>query len=110
MFSEFSGSGLSDEAEVLAILKACKLCESENCPSDVVVIIQSDSKSVVTWANGKGGVGNVKLMESILDIRECLLNCGSNVLVQYAPRSGNVVADLLAKFGTMSGMVQEVWI
>ncbi|KAK4857701.1 hypothetical protein QYF36_004675 [Acer negundo] len=31
------------------------------------------------------------------------------VLVQYVPRSGNVSADLLAKLGALSGLVQEAW-
>ncbi|KAK1582269.1 hypothetical protein Q3G72_013406 [Acer saccharum] len=110
MFSEFSGFGLSSDVGVSAILKACKLCESANCPFDVDIIIESDSKSTVSWVNGKGGVGNVKLMESILNIREFLHRFGARVLVQYVPRSGNVSADLLAKLGALSEMVQEVWV
>ncbi|KAK1563551.1 hypothetical protein Q3G72_029057 [Acer saccharum] len=47
-----------------------------------------------TWVKGPGGVGNVKLMESILDIREILFRNGSKVSVQFVPRNGNVLADL----------------
>ncbi|KAI9182680.1 hypothetical protein LWI28_027803 [Acer negundo] len=61
----------------------------------------------MSWVNGKGGVGNVKLMEYILDIRELLHRFRSKVSIQYVPRSGNVSTDLLAKCA-LSGLVQEV--
>ncbi|KAK3193398.1 hypothetical protein Dsin_024708 [Dipteronia sinensis] len=52
-----------------AILKACQLVDSTNCPTNLSIIIESDSKSVVAWANG---VGNVKYLDAILDIREIM--------------------------------------
>ncbi|KAK0571577.1 hypothetical protein LWI29_018330 [Acer saccharum] len=39
---------------------------------------------------------------------EFLHNFGSKVLVQYVPSSGNVLADLLAKLGALSGQLVEV--
>ncbi|KAK2653766.1 hypothetical protein Ddye_013622 [Dipteronia dyeriana] len=73
MFSSFLGMGLSSSfAEIFVILKACELYEKESCPAVNRIIIESDSKSVVSWTNGGVGVGNVRMMDIIMDIREIL--------------------------------------
>ncbi|KAK3229011.1 hypothetical protein Dsin_000892 [Dipteronia sinensis] len=110
MFSSFLGDIISSSfAEVLAILKAYKLCEEESCPVVSRIIIESYSKSVVSWVSGDAGVGNGKMMDIILDIREIFTRNASKIQVQFALRSGNVSADLLAKSGALSGLVQMVW-
>ncbi|KAK3217736.1 hypothetical protein Dsin_011706 [Dipteronia sinensis] len=54
---------LTSTAEVAAILKACQLCESVHCSIGLIVVIESDSKYVVSWVNG-AGVGNIQLLDS----------------------------------------------
>ncbi|KAK0601291.1 hypothetical protein LWI29_022842 [Acer saccharum] len=48
LFSSFIGYGSSVEAELQAILKACQLCVSDRCPTDVSIIIESDSAVAVS--------------------------------------------------------------
>jgi hypothetical protein len=52
--------------------------------------------------NGNDGVGNVRLMEYILDIKEILAKYNSRLSVIHIPRSCNAAADFLAKQGAMS--------
>ncbi|KAI9154008.1 hypothetical protein LWI28_019695 [Acer negundo] len=96
------------KAEISAILKACMLVASPNCPTGFHVIIESDSKSVVAWVNNVVGIGNVKNMDAILDIREIIKRVGF-IKVQFVPRSDNTTADVLAKLRSLSCLVQEVW-
>ncbi|KAK1550704.1 hypothetical protein Q3G72_023435 [Acer saccharum] len=96
MFFFFVGTRDSSSAEVSAILKACQLCVSVKCPTEQRIIIESNSKSSVSWVNGAAGIGNVKNLDSILDIRE-ILKREPKVSVHLVPRNGNVVANLLAK-------------
>ncbi|KAK4856094.1 hypothetical protein QYF36_014035 [Acer negundo] len=80
MFSSFLGDGFSSAAsEISANLKACELCDSNNCPA------------------------------GILEIRDFLRSNGPKVLVRFVPRSSNVAADLLAKLGVLSGLAQVIW-
>ncbi|KAK3217812.1 hypothetical protein Dsin_011782 [Dipteronia sinensis] len=110
MFSSFLGDDISSAcAEIYAIHKACELCEKASCPVSKRIIIESDSKSAVSWVNGVNGVGNVRLMDVILDIRDILSRNASRIKVQFVSISGNVSVDLLAKLGALSGLVQEVW-
>ncbi|KAK3223312.1 hypothetical protein Dsin_010337 [Dipteronia sinensis] len=110
IFSSFIGCHHSSFAEIAAILKACQLCELVNCPPNHNIIIESDSKSAVSWMNGEGGVRNVKLLEAIMDIKDILARLAPKVLVQFVPRRANVSADFLAKQGALSGLVQEGWV
>ncbi|TXG46574.1 hypothetical protein EZV62_027928 [Acer yangbiense] len=109
MFSPSIGFGSADAAEVAAILQGCQLCSSDHCPTTCSVIIESDSKRAVSWVNGIGGVSNVKLLDSIMEIKEILARLGSKVVVRFVPRSGNVAADFLAKQGAASGLSQVAW-
>ncbi|TXG60968.1 hypothetical protein EZV62_012331 [Acer yangbiense] len=97
MFSSYIGFGSSALAEVQAILKACQLCVSDCCPSDIRIIIESDSMATVAWVNGNSGVGNVSLMDYILDIKEIVAKCKPRLSVTHVSRTTNVVADFLAK-------------
>ncbi|KAK3219107.1 hypothetical protein Dsin_013077 [Dipteronia sinensis] len=110
MFSSFLEAGISSSfAEISAILEACELCEKVSHTAVKCIIIESDSKSAVSWVNGDAGFGNVRSMNMILDIREILSRNESKILVQFVPRSGNVSANLLAKLGFLCGLNQEVW-
>ncbi|KAK4837711.1 hypothetical protein QYF36_007848 [Acer negundo] len=48
---------------------------------------------------GDVGVGNISLMEYILDIKEILLKCKPRLSVNFISRSSNAAADFLAKQG-----------
>ncbi|KAK3218249.1 hypothetical protein Dsin_012219 [Dipteronia sinensis] len=96
-------------AEIAAILKACQLCESVHCPSDVNVVIKSDYKSAASWVNGVG-VGNIQFLDSLLEIMEILHRLKPKVSVHFANRSGNNAADFLVKHGAASGLQQKAWV
>ncbi|KAK3218963.1 hypothetical protein Dsin_012933 [Dipteronia sinensis] len=110
MFSSYFGFGSSALAEVQAILKACHLCVSDCCPSDVRIIIESDSVVAVAWGNGTSGVGNVSLMDYILDIKEIVAKCKPRLSVIHVSRITNVAADFLTKQGAMTRLDQVVWV
>ncbi|KAK3221359.1 hypothetical protein Dsin_008384 [Dipteronia sinensis] len=74
-----------------------QLCPFFNCPPNHNIIIESHSKSAVSWVNGEGGVGNVRLLDAILDIKEILARLLQKAMVQFVPRSANVSANFLAK-------------
>ncbi|KAK1560563.1 hypothetical protein Q3G72_028080 [Acer saccharum] len=105
MFSSSIGCESSYDAEVAAILQACQLCESNFCPVDVKVSIESDCKTTVLWANGVGSAGNVRLMDSILEIREILSRLKAKVCVRFVSRNENTAADFLAKQGVANSLV-----
>jgi len=63
----------------------------------------------VLWANGVGSVGNVVLMDSIMEIREILAKLKPKVHVHFVPMFVNSAADFLAKQGAANGLVQEAW-
>ncbi|KAK3224934.1 hypothetical protein Dsin_004796 [Dipteronia sinensis] len=109
MFSSYIGFGSSVLAEVQAILKACHLCVSDCCPSDVRIIIESDSMVVVAWVNGTSGVGNVSLMDYILDIKEIVAKCKPRLSVIHVSRITNFDANFLGKQGAMTRLDQVVW-
>ncbi|KAK3212212.1 hypothetical protein Dsin_016918 [Dipteronia sinensis] len=109
MFTSFIGCGTSTAAEVAAILKACQCCESVQCPTYVNVIIESNSKSAVSWVNGVG-VGNIQFLESLLEIKDVLHRLNPRVSVRYATRNGNAIADFLAKQGDATSLKQDAWL
>ncbi|KAK1562591.1 hypothetical protein Q3G72_014539 [Acer saccharum] len=109
IFSSYIGFGLSTLAEIQAILKACQLCVSDCCPFDVRIIIESDSMVAVSWVNGNSGVGNVSLMDYILDIKEIVAKCKPRLSVTHVYRTSNVAADFLSKQGGVSYLDQVVW-
>ncbi|KAK3229861.1 hypothetical protein Dsin_001742 [Dipteronia sinensis] len=92
--------------EVLAILEACNLCDSASSLINQHIVIKSDSKSVVAWVNGLEGIGNVKNMDPILEIKE-IIKQNKKISILFTPRSGNVFANILA--GSLTGLVQTVW-
>ncbi|KAK3227024.1 hypothetical protein Dsin_006886 [Dipteronia sinensis] len=110
MFSAYIGCNHSSFVEITAILKSCQLCESVKYLPNHNIIIESDSKSVVSWVNREGGVGNVRLLDAIMDIKDILARLSPKVLVQFVPRSANVFVEFLAKQGAFSGLVREGWV
>ncbi|KAK4856180.1 hypothetical protein QYF36_014898 [Acer negundo] len=105
MFSSFIGCVLSSAAKVVVILQACQMCDSNRYPADSTLIIKSDCKMAVLWANGVGSVGNVSLMDSIMEVREILSRLKSKVFVRFVSRFGNALTDFLAKQGVANGLV-----
>ncbi|KAK4843373.1 hypothetical protein QYF36_007313 [Acer negundo] len=61
----------------------------------------------VSWVDGLGGVINVKLLDSILEIREILSRIRPKVGVRFVPRSSNAAVDFLVKQGAVNGLVQR---
>ncbi|KAK1583559.1 hypothetical protein Q3G72_024995 [Acer saccharum] len=106
MFSSVIDDGSSVAAELVAILQACKCCM---CPTDLSVIIESDSRSAVSWVNDDVGVGHIRFLDIILEIREILSRLKPKVVVRFINRSSNVAADFLAKQGVFNGVVQMGW-
>ncbi|KAK1557258.1 hypothetical protein Q3G72_021177 [Acer saccharum] len=78
-------------------------------PSGIGVIIESNSSLVVLWVNGAEGVGQVRFLDSILEIREILYRLNPKVSVRFVNRRGNVAAGFLGKQGALHGLVQLVW-
>ncbi|KAK4843835.1 hypothetical protein QYF36_013263 [Acer negundo] len=81
----------------------------DNCPEDCPVFIKNDSKQAVSWVDGLDGVINVKLLDSILEIREILSRIRLKVGVHFVPISSNAAVDFLAKKGAANGLVQVAW-
>ncbi|KAI9194803.1 hypothetical protein LWI28_025783 [Acer negundo] len=50
-------------------------------------------------------VGNVSLMDSIMEVREILSRLKSKVFVRFVSRFGNALTDFLAKQGVANGLV-----
>ncbi|TXG65587.1 hypothetical protein EZV62_006862 [Acer yangbiense] len=75
----------------------------------LVKIKSSDSMVASAWVNGTGGVGNVSLMEYIMDIKDLMANCISWLSVTHVSRSSNAAADFLAKQGAIGRLDQVVW-
>ncbi|KAK1576597.1 hypothetical protein Q3G72_015165 [Acer saccharum] len=109
VFSSVIVDGTSAAAELAAILQACKCCASAMCPTNLSVIIESDSSSVVSWVNSVEGVGHIRFSDTILEIREILFRLKPKVLVRFVNRGNNAAADFLAKQGAINGLVQLVW-
>ncbi|TXG65706.1 hypothetical protein EZV62_006981 [Acer yangbiense] len=70
---------------------------------------RSDSSSAVSWVNGDEGVGHIRFLDIILEIREILSGLKPKVSVRYVNRSNNVAADFLAKQGALNGLDQMGW-
>ncbi|KAK1575441.1 hypothetical protein Q3G72_005499 [Acer saccharum] len=109
VFSSVIVDGTSAAAELAAILQACKCCASAMCPTNLSVIIESDSSSVVSWVNSVEGVGHIRFSDTILEIREILFRLKPKVSVRFVNSGNNAAADFLAKQGAINGLVQLVW-
>ena len=92
----------SNTAQILAIHKACELVISNPLLLGRNIEIISDSKTAVSWIQN-GGVGNLKHVNEIYDIRSYMDNVGG-INISHHTRASNGFADNLAKMGArMSG-------
>ena len=98
LFSCYVGVQNANTAEILAILKACKMCLSREDLGDKEIILVSDSKVAVSWVLGEG-IGNIDNWEYIVDIKECL-KAMPHLSVAFRSRASNSFADSLAKRGS----------
>ncbi|KAK2662495.1 hypothetical protein Ddye_001069 [Dipteronia dyeriana] len=96
-FSASMGNVDASTAELMAIHKACLLCVSKVLLSEKSILIESDSKVVLSWLKDYN-FGNLALVNIIYEIRSMLCTY-DNLLVSYASRDSNMVADGLAKKG-----------
>lgn len=76
IFSYFIGTQDSNSSKILAIHKACCLCDSNAALREKKVVIVSDSSVAVAWVNN-GDFGGLKHIGSIYDIREKISSVGS---------------------------------
>ncbi|KAK2650145.1 hypothetical protein Ddye_017634 [Dipteronia dyeriana] len=98
----------SNTAEIMAIHKACTLCVASRILVGKEIIIVSDSKVAVSWVNC-AGVGSLKHVNYIYNIRNCLRILGNTSMV-FNPRfSSNAYADALAKKGYGSVRESIIW-
>ncbi|KAK3200592.1 hypothetical protein Dsin_024007 [Dipteronia sinensis] len=88
-------------AEIMTIAKACELCISQVELTGRVIVINSDSKTVVSWINSDD-LGNINFTHLIFDIRNKLWRLGQTT-VEYSSRLSNSMADSLAKKGSAGG-------
>ncbi|KAK3195684.1 hypothetical protein Dsin_026994 [Dipteronia sinensis] len=70
-------------AELLAIAKACALCASNSALDGKIFCFVTDSKITVSWINS-GGIGSVKQVQIIYDIRS-YLNSLTQAQVVFSP-------------------------
>ncbi|KAK2659775.1 hypothetical protein Ddye_006308 [Dipteronia dyeriana] len=111
MFSLFVGVKDSNAAEILAIHKAMDLCSSVFACMGRNLVIESDSKIVISWINSKG-IGNVNHVQLIYDIRDKLQFLSG--VVKFRSRASNQFADNLTKLGSsimgilLSGVISFV--
>ncbi|KAK0581717.1 hypothetical protein LWI29_017097 [Acer saccharum] len=96
-FSEYIGVQDIMTAEVLAIARACQLCRSRQELKGKKIVFVRDSKVGVSWINCNG-VGNWKLLHTIMEIRNLLGEMGQTQ-VEFGSRDYNEAADILAKKG-----------
>ncbi|KAK2654741.1 hypothetical protein Ddye_014597 [Dipteronia dyeriana] len=106
-FSASVGKVDGSTAELMAIHKACLLYFLKGLLSRRSVLIESDSKVVLSWLKDCD-FGNLALMNIIYEIRSMLHTYG-NLLVSYASRDSNMVADGLAKKGLFTDGECVVW-
>ena len=100
LFSCQVGVQRANTAEILAILKACRICLSRSDLIDKEIMLVSDSKVAVSWVLGEG-IGNIDNWESIYDIKECL-KVLPRLSVVFSSRASNSFTDNLAKRGSMA--------
>ncbi|KAK3219105.1 hypothetical protein Dsin_013075 [Dipteronia sinensis] len=102
MFATFIGVHNSNSAEIFAIHQACAFCVWFPSFVDRNIKVVSDSKLAGSRINN-GGIGNLKNVNEIYDIRGFLELLGGMV-VCYASRVSNSLTDSLANMGSsMSG-------
>ncbi|KAK3221730.1 hypothetical protein Dsin_008755 [Dipteronia sinensis] len=107
-FSAYVGIEDAITAEILAIARACELCEARPEIVDKLVVIFSHSKVAVTWINNDG-FGSIKHAQIIHDTRS-FLSSSDMVSILFCPRSFNYIADQLAKKGArISGEELNWW-
>ncbi|KAK3220388.1 hypothetical protein Dsin_014358 [Dipteronia sinensis] len=85
-----------------------RLCESVHCPTGVNIVIESDSRSAISWVNGVRP-GNIQLLDFLLEIKEIMIRLKPKISISFVARSGNAAADFLAKQGAASGLSQVAW-
>ncbi|KAK3220416.1 hypothetical protein Dsin_014386 [Dipteronia sinensis] len=95
LFSGFVGILESNAAELFAIHRAVSLCIQSQVLIGKEIDIVGDSKVAVLWVNSEG-IGNLKHVDIILDIRNMLCFLG-NTRVIFNSRDSNSFADSLAK-------------
>ncbi|KAI9160393.1 hypothetical protein LWI28_007704 [Acer negundo] len=93
-------------AELLAILKACNLCELKDVLKMRKIVIVSDSMEAVSWVNDEE-FRNLNLVDIIYDIRSCL-RLMKYTSVHHISRVDNSEADFLAKRGASSLLEGDV--
>ena len=94
-------------AEIMAILKACRLYVSRLDLANKEIVVVSDLKVAVSWVLDEG-IGNLDNVEIIFDIRECLKVLPKMSIV-FSSRASNSFADSLAKRGSTVDVDLEEW-
>ncbi|KAK1567635.1 hypothetical protein Q3G72_014531 [Acer saccharum] len=94
--------------EILAILKACKLCTTKLSLVNRNIQIVSDSLEAVSWANNLEDFGSLLHVNAVYDIRNHLQKMKGMSIV-FNPRASNVMADGLAKMSSNGGADSIVW-
>lgn len=84
VFSLYAGVRDSNEAKLMAIEKATSLCSSNPLMYGREIDFVSDSKVAVSWINDVG-FGNLKYVDMVYDILNCLEFLGGSV-VSFSPR------------------------
>ncbi|KAK2649325.1 hypothetical protein Ddye_016814 [Dipteronia dyeriana] len=98
-FSFFVRMRDSNEAEILAIHKACELHESRVALWNKEIDIISDSLVAVLWANDSKGFGNLRVVDLVYDIKTILERVG-RITISYNLRNTNSYAEILSKRGS----------
>ncbi|KAK3210490.1 hypothetical protein Dsin_015196 [Dipteronia sinensis] len=97
-FSSYVGIQEPNTTELLAIQKAVDMVMSKPNLGKIRILVVSDSKVAVSWANNVG-FGNLKLVNSIYDIRNKIREHGG-IEIMYDSRAFNSYADNLAKMAS----------
>ena len=106
LFALFIGNKDPITVELMAIDKACSLCESNSLLHDTVIEIVSDSLVAVSWIN-VDSIGSLDHVDLIYGIREIIRFHGS-LAIRFSSRALNSYADRLAKNGSnMEGDVLQ---
>ncbi|KAK2663576.1 hypothetical protein Ddye_002150 [Dipteronia dyeriana] len=85
----------ANTTELPAIHKVCVLCINSDRLIRKRIVFISDAREVVSWGNDEG-LGNLKHLDLIYDIRVMLGGLGNASLI-FNSRTTNSVADRLAK-------------
>ena len=95
-----SGIGVSDStsAEVHTILRAFNLIFTNRLFANRNISITSNSKAIVSWANGEG-FGRLNLVKEIYENR-LFLQTMNYFSIKFMPRGTNSLSNSLAKAGT----------